>query len=433
MTKNRKGFTLIELLVVIAIIGILVGLLLPAVQKAREAANRSQCANNLKQMGLALHEFNDAFKNFPGSGEGTDLTHLTSDGFPMTVFGQDALGENPNVASAGGPFNSPADCYSSLAWILPYMDYEEISNQIDYRTYYNNPTFNGVNNNNRVAGQTVIPTFLCPSNPLRPKSGLDQWGFGYTDYGATAYTDIDPNYGGTYATPMRNKATRMRGALSKGRTAVGDIRDGLSKSIAYAEDAGRNEVFPGAYPDPGVQYLGLTDTTLVSSTESGNGTSTTFTVNIAGGTTRTVNGKFAAGTPMRAFWRWIEPDNGFGVSGGPNQTVNPSSYTYSGNNASLNAQVAVTSQHAINNNKYPFNGPGGSQTSVSAGSTDGSCSWKDFTNCGPNDEIFGNHGPGANVVFMDGHVSFLAEDINPVTLRYLVTPNEGVAPGQADY
>ncbi len=433
MTKKFKGFTLIELLVVIAIIGVLVGLLLPAVQKAREAANRSQCANNLKQMGLALHEFNLAFKAFPGSGEGTDLTHLTSDGFPMTVFGQDVLGENPNVASATGPFNNPSDAYSSFAWLLPYMDYEEIANQIDYRTYYNNSIFNGVSNNNKVAGQTVIPTFLCPSSPLRPKSGLDASGFGYTDYGATAYTDIDPAWGGTYATKMRNKATRLRGGLSRGRTAVGDVRDGLSKTIAYAEDAGRNEVFPGAYPDPAVQYLSVSDPSLLNATEAGNTTYTAITVNIAGGTTRSVNGMFSAGTPMRAFWRWIEPDNGYGVSGPPNQPVNPSSYTYSGNSTALNAQVAVTSQHAINNNKFPFNGPGGSQTSVSAGTTDGSCSWKDFTNCGPNDEMFGNHGPGANAVFMDGHVSFLAEDINPITLRYLVTAYEGVVPGQADY
>src|SRR5262249_21518313 len=120
--------------------------------------------------------------------------------------------------------------------------------------------------------------FLCPNNPLRPSTGVDSQGYGYTDYGATVYTDLDP------VTGVRNKAQRMHGGLHgtpDGRgTTVADIQDGTSNTIAIAEDVGRYEGMPGAYVDPVLDQL--------------------------------------AGTrAARSFWRWAEPDNGFGVSGDP--------------------------------------------------------------------------------------------------------------------
>lgn len=130
---NRKtGFTLVELLVVIAIIGILVGLLLPAVQAAREAARRMQCSNNLKQLGLALHNYHDAYRKFP---RGTYTAQ---------------------IGGCGGVPNHEAHGNSPLTMILPFMEQTPLYNSWDFTRGY--PC------NLAKTFQAKIPTFLCPSD-----------------------------------------------------------------------------------------------------------------------------------------------------------------------------------------------------------------------------------------------------------------------------
>jgi prepilin-type processing-associated H-X9-DG protein len=263
-------------------------------------------------------------------------------------------------------------------YMLPYIDQQEVFDQIDSRYYYNSLGASG-SGSNVLAAQKAIATFLCPTNSLRPRSGVDALGYGYTDYGATVYCDIDPAFDSTQApsatNAMRNKDWRADGGLHYGGSTVGQIRDGLSKTVAIAEDP-RNEFMPGAYPDP-------------ASTATGNWAA--------------VAGSLPAADSIknRAFWRWVEPDaSGFGVSGASNQisnTTNPAA------------------QRVINNNSLP----------TSVGPSD--CLWnKAAGNCGPNDEIFSFHGDGANVVFMDGHVTFLDQNIDPVVMRRLVTAYEGI-------
>ncbi len=327
-TRRTKGFTLIELLVVIAIIAILIGLLLPAVQKVREAAARTQCQNNLKQMGLAIHNFNSTYQTLPGGGEGTDFVN-----FPY------------------GP--SQFDPFSFFTVILPFVEQQNIYNLMTVDAYYESLP------NNLAAAQSVIKIFLCPSNALRPNSGRDNEGFGYTDYGPTVYTDIDP------VTGLRNPLTRQNGALHwVGRNAVpgqlggsslAEITDGTSNTIAVAEDAGRVEPQVSPYPDP----MGM-----------GN------------------NGR-------RAFWRWAEPDSGYGVSGPP--------------------VGATGTGTAVNNNNYPVNGGNGPS----------GCPWILVNNCGPNDEMFSFHDAGVYALFADGHVQMLRSGLDSHICRFLVTPNGG--------
>jgi prepilin-type N-terminal cleavage/methylation domain-containing protein/prepilin-type processing-associated H-X9-DG protein len=133
MARSRKAFTLIELLVVIAIMGVLVGLLLPAVQKVREAASRAKCQNHLKQVGLALHNYESAQRRFP----------------PGYVDGNN----DPNVTPDGdvGPG------WGWCAHLLPYIEQDTIYKQIDFKQ----PVGAGVN---AQISQFTIPIFLCPSD-----------------------------------------------------------------------------------------------------------------------------------------------------------------------------------------------------------------------------------------------------------------------------
>lgn len=144
----RRGFTLVELLVVIAIIGILVALLLPAVQAAREAARRMQCGNNLKQLGLALHNYHDTFKNFP-----TGTRHQDPANTPLAN------------AWAAGNHNKG----SILVKLLPFIEQAPLHGQLDFAGDVNLQLRTlGYGGPNGVANSKQIPGFLCPSDSWLP-------------------------------------------------------------------------------------------------------------------------------------------------------------------------------------------------------------------------------------------------------------------------
>src|SRR5580698_3625763 len=165
MKRSRRGFTLIELLVVIAIIAVLISLLLPAVQAAREAARRTQCRNNLKQIGLAEHNYHDVNKMFT----------------PAWIF---VFKNGASCWCCGTPgSNFDLNYHNWLSWLLPYMEAGTVYNRIDQNSPLFSPwsvtqgaytaTYTSQNSGcpcvNPCAAATplaaVIPTFLCPSAP----------------------------------------------------------------------------------------------------------------------------------------------------------------------------------------------------------------------------------------------------------------------------
>ncbi|ODA30756.1 DUF1559 domain-containing protein [Planctopirus hydrillae] len=228
--RIRKGFTLIELLVVIAIIAILIALLLPAVQQAREAARRTQCRNNLKQLGLAVHNFHDQFGNLP----------------PAANTG---LGEVWSAALL--PMLDQAPLYNTLDTTNLFTNYTEGNNWGNgSATYAASGT--SVTDRNIRACRAVIPAFRCPSLP-GPTNVLDISTDGWyvsdrfiATYIAcasgTAVTDANRFLDDNGMLPVRDKVTPAGGTISRTPTNnFRDITDGLSNTVLIGETRPQTE------------------------------------------------------------------------------------------------------------------------------------------------------------------------------------------------
>lgn len=211
--KSRRAFTLIELLVVIAIIAILIALLLPAVQQAREAARRTQCKNNLKQAGLALHIYHDAFNTFPSGWIGVE------NGLP----------------SAHGGINGAG--WGTM--ILPYLDQRNLYQLFNPRIAIEDP----LNDQFRL---TRLPTFSCPSDPQPPRFEIEDEGSPGTvicelpvaNYvGAFGTDELDGCQNPPGTAPVRvDGQCRSNGILyHNSDVKIRDIVDGTSNTLLVGE------------------------------------------------------------------------------------------------------------------------------------------------------------------------------------------------------
>jgi prepilin-type N-terminal cleavage/methylation domain-containing protein/prepilin-type processing-associated H-X9-DG protein len=226
LSHRRAGFTLIELLVVIAIIAVLIGLLLPAVQKVREAASRIQCANKLKQIGLACHHHHDTYGVFP-------------------------------PASAQSPFTVPQGqviqgAHGTFPFLLPYIEQEALARMYRWDRRAQGPE-------NQPVATTQLKVLQCPSaEPDRWVTAVeDPDNYSYGGKGACG------DYGGVREIDTRlvdmglvDRAADYRGVLTKNYlTRLTDITDGASHTILVTEHAGRPTLWRAGRPVPGTYAI----------------------------------------------------------------------------------------------------------------------------------------------------------------------------------
>ena len=238
-SKNRgndSAFTLVELLVVIAIIGILIGLLLPAVQAAREAARRMSCQNNLKQIGLAMHNYHDTLATFPPG----KISDLQPDGTDRgTYFGWGAL-------------------------ILPFIEAQNVQNLVDFKEKVHNDP-------NKTAGKSLLKFYLCPSDkdreireiPYYNPDVLDEYGWWTLEmlnlapsHYAGVVTEKISDYGKETKSDGYTLANDELGVILLTRAvAMNEITDGLSNTVMITEACSYENSSPKTY-DNGSWIMG---------------------------------------------------------------------------------------------------------------------------------------------------------------------------------
>jgi prepilin-type N-terminal cleavage/methylation domain-containing protein/prepilin-type processing-associated H-X9-DG protein len=288
--RPSRGFTLIELLVVIAIIAVLIALLLPAVQAAREAARRSQCVNNLKQIGLGLHNYHSSNNTFPMGG---------SKG-PNTQAGATTAGGTPGTTN----YTPTWDGWSALAVMSPFMEQAPLYASMNF-SYAPGVTGNYGQIGNLTAFQSKIAVFLCPSDGFAGQVNINSY------FASVGPTTINCCSNGNMTPPgLVGYETCF---------SIAAVIDGTSNTIAFSESL-------TGEPNPATPAFRGNSTGNTGSALAANAVNV---VNVAGGNLATIMSnlqtdwqactvKWGSGTPLNNFnsgagWRWAQGAMGYSL------------------------------------------------------------------------------------------------------------------------
>jgi prepilin-type N-terminal cleavage/methylation domain-containing protein/prepilin-type processing-associated H-X9-DG protein len=365
--SHTKGFTLVELLVVIAIIGVLVALLLPAIQAAREAARRMSCTNNMKQLGLGALSYDSSKKRFPAVGQ-CDSTGGASTTYMIHSTATEILPyiERANVYALFDHNTNPITAYSATPSGEAFKTTTGCLLHKNARgRNYDDPA----HPSGQMAAKTKIETFICPTTPVGINERDPIHGYGGIDYMVVALSDVDTRPGATFGMRTPNSGSPewqsqvVAPMLNCDGGSMSRVTDGSSNTIMWIEDTGRS------HPDQAPYGAFSTRFTPVS------------------GAADPID--MATGANGRRVFAWADADAVANGYSGPSNAIAPAS------------RVA-----RLNNNAVPEGGPS-------------ECRWS-VNNCGPNDEPFSFHNGGLNATFGDGSVRWLSENIDGIVVKWMI-------------